>query len=249
MDANWTSPFGFGAWAWEAGLLGSPVSGPGLTMIDATYAYGFGRLYGLLPADTAGGFPDDFYSSAYNAETGMAGLAGQSYRDQGILNYEFMLANTQSGPFSWWESSSAPDPASPWVGVHPGSGQGSSPHAWGIAGANKVLLDSLVAQETSGAVVVLVADRASDLGHELPDDGRSTARTHHRRLGSTHHLVPARHRPRSCPLRAPFLPSQRGCQHQRQRGSVRWDRHRSTECAFCDRDAAQIGGLTRVRPG
>jgi hypothetical protein len=154
MDANWTSPFGFGAWAWEAGLLGAPVSGPGLTMIDATYAYGFGRLQGLLPADTTGGFPDDYYSSAYNAESGMAGLASQSYRDQGILNYEFMLANSQSGPFSWWESSTAPDPASPWVGRHPGSGQGSSPHAWGIAGANKALLDSLVAQNASGALVV-----------------------------------------------------------------------------------------------
>jgi hypothetical protein len=153
-DANWTSPFGFGAWAWEAGLLGAPVNGPGLTMIDATYTYGFGRLEGLLPADTTGGFPDDFYSSAYNAETGMAGLASQGHRDQGILNYEFMLANTQSGPFSWWESSSAPDPGSPWVGPHPGSGQGASPHAWGIAGANKVLLDSLVAQETSGSLVV-----------------------------------------------------------------------------------------------
>ena len=77
MDANWTSPFGFGAWAWEAGLLGAPVSGPGLTMIDATYSYGFGRLQGLLPADTTGGFPDDYYSSAYNAETGLAGLASQ----------------------------------------------------------------------------------------------------------------------------------------------------------------------------
>jgi len=154
MDANWTSPFAFGAWAWEAGLLGAPVSGPGLTMIDATYDYGFGRLQGLLPADTTGGFPDDFYSSAYNAETGMAGLASQAHRDQGILNYEFMLANTQSGPFSWWESSTAPDPASPWVGRHPGGGQGSSPHAWGIAGANKALLDSLVAQNASGALVV-----------------------------------------------------------------------------------------------
>ena len=150
MDANWTSPFGFGAWAWEAGLLGAPVSGPGLTMIDATYAYGFGRLQGLLPADTTGGFPDDFYSSAYNAETGMAGLASPGHRDQGILDYEFMLADTQSGPFAWWESSSAPDPASPWVGMHPGAGQGASPHAWGIAGSNKVLLDSLVAQDGLG---------------------------------------------------------------------------------------------------
>ena len=67
-------------------------------MNDATYAYGFGRLYGLLPPDTTGAFPDDFYSSAYNAAQGTAGLASAAHRDQGILDYEFMLANSQSGP-------------------------------------------------------------------------------------------------------------------------------------------------------
>jgi hypothetical protein len=153
-DANWTSPFGFGSWAWEGSLLGATVTGPGLTLIDATYDYGFGRLRGLLPAGTTGGFPDDYYSSAYDAANGAAGLAGSTHRDQGIVDYEFMLAEGQSGPLSWWESSTAPDPSSPWVGHHPGAGQGSSPHAWGMAGANKVLLDSLVAQESSGALVV-----------------------------------------------------------------------------------------------
>jgi hypothetical protein len=153
-DANWTSPFGFGGWAWEGWLLGATRSGPGLTMIDATYEYGFGRLRGILPSGTTGGFPGDYYSSAYNAAQGSAALAGSRYRDQGIVGYEFMLSHSQSGPLSWWESSSAPDPASPWVGMHPGSGQGSSPHAWGMAGANKVLLDSLVAQRADGALVV-----------------------------------------------------------------------------------------------
>ena len=145
-DANWTSPLG--NWAWEGSLLGAPLSGPGLTMIEATYDYGFGRLRGLLPPGTTGGFPGDYYSSAYDAAQGTAGLAGTgtTHRDQGILDYEFMVTHSQSGPWSWWESSSAPNPSSPWVGEHPGSGQGSSPHAWGIAGANKVLLDSIVAQ-------------------------------------------------------------------------------------------------------
>ena len=153
-DANWTSPFGFGSWAWEGYLLGAPLSGPGLSMIDATYAYGFDRLLGILPPGTAGGFPGDYYSSAYNAAMGAAGLAGTTHRDQGIVGYEFMIAHSQSGPLSWWESSSAPDPGSPWVGRHPASGQGSSPHAWGMAGANKVLLDSLVAQRAGGQLVV-----------------------------------------------------------------------------------------------
>jgi hypothetical protein len=155
-DANWTSPFGFGGWAWEAGLLDAPVSGPGATLIDATYDYGFNRLKTLLPPDTTGGFPGDYYSSGYNAAQGSAGLASSAHRDQGIRDFEFMIEHGQSGPWSWWESSSAPDPHSPWVGKgnHPGTGQGSSPHAWGIAGSDKVLLDSIVAQRADGSVLV-----------------------------------------------------------------------------------------------
>jgi hypothetical protein len=164
-DANWTSPFG--NWAWEGGLLGAPRTGPGRTLIDATYAYGFGRLRGRLPPGTSGGFPDDYYSSAYNAAEGAAGLAGTRYRDQGILSYQFMIGHSQSGPYSWWESSSAPSP-SPWIGSHPAAGQGASPHAWGMAGANKVLLDSLVAQRSDGALIVGRGVPAGWLGGRTP---------------------------------------------------------------------------------
>jgi hypothetical protein len=153
-DANWTSPFGFGAWVWEAGLLGGEVTGPGATLVDATYDYGFGRLKGILPPNTTGGFPGDYYSSGYDAAQGAAGLAGTTHRVQGILDLKFMVAHGQSGPWSWWESSSEPDPRSPWAGSHPASGQGSAPHAWGIAGSDKVLLDSIVAQRTDGSVLV-----------------------------------------------------------------------------------------------
>ena len=182
-DANWTSPFGFGSWAWEGSLLGATLSGPGLTMIDDTYSYGFGRLRGVLPPDTTGGFPGDFYSSGYNAAQGAAGLAGSAYRDQGIRNYEFMLANSQAGPLSWWESSGAPDPSSPWVGRHPGSGQGASPHAWGMAGANKVLLDSLVAQRSDGALVVGRGVPASWLRAGRPISVANFPTTNGRRAG------------------------------------------------------------------
>jgi len=153
-DANWTSPFGFGGWAWNGYLLGAPLSGPGISLIDATYAYGFQRLKGTLPPDTFGGFPGDYYSTAYNAGMGSAGLASTAYRDQGILSYQFMIENSQSGPYSWWESSSAPSGDTPWIGEHPVAGQGSSPHAWGMSQANKVLLDSLVAQSFDGALIV-----------------------------------------------------------------------------------------------
>ena len=152
-DANWAAPFLFGRWAWDAQLLGAPVNGPGLQLIDSTYTYGFDRLKGKLPPGTFGGYPSDYFSTAYNGGYGSWGLASTRYRDEPVVAYQFMIASTQSGPYSWWESASAPV-VSPWIGIHPASGQGSSPHAWGIADANKALLDSLVAEESSGVLVV-----------------------------------------------------------------------------------------------
>jgi hypothetical protein len=154
QDANWAAPFLFGRWAWDASLFGADVRGPGVDLIDATYTYGFHRLAGMLPAGDVGGYPGAYYSNGYNAGYGSWGLASRDHRDQGILGYQFMIDHTQSGPYSWWESDSAPNPGSPWVGNHPATGQGSSPHAWGIAQANKVLLDSLVAQRSDGSVLV-----------------------------------------------------------------------------------------------
>jgi hypothetical protein len=163
-DANWMSPFG--RWAWDGYLFGATLNGPGISMIDATYAHGFQGLKGTLPPNTFGGFPVDYYySTAYNAGNGNPGLASKSYRDQGILSYEFMIRNSQSGPYSWWESSTAPSTSTPWIGRHPGAGQGSSPHAWGISQANKVLLDSLVAQRSDGDLIVGRGVPSQWIGH------------------------------------------------------------------------------------
>jgi hypothetical protein len=153
-DANWAAPFLFGRWAWDGYLFGAPLSGPGSTAIDATYDYGFGRLASALPPNTFGGYPTQYYSTAYNAGYGEWGLASRAHRDQGILSYQFMIANGQSGPYSWWESQQFPNPGSPWAGTHPEAGNGSSPHAWGMANANLVLLDSLVAQRSNGTLIV-----------------------------------------------------------------------------------------------
>ena len=179
-DANWTSPLG--GWAWEGSLLGATLSGPGVSMIDATYDYGLARLKGKLPPNTFGGFPGDYYSSAYNAGNGIAGLASQHHLDQGIMSYEFMIASSQSGPYSWWESSSAPSTHTPWIGRHPASGQGSSPHAWGMSTANKVLLDSLVAQRTDGTLVVGRGIPAQWLGSGPPISVTNFPTTSGRRL-------------------------------------------------------------------
>ncbi len=153
-DANWAAPFLFGRWAWDGYLFGAPLSGPGISLIDATYDYGFARLAGKLPPNTFGGYPTQYYSTAYNAGYGEWGLASTAHRDQGILSYEFMISNGQSGPYSWWESQQFPNPGSPWTGTHPEAGNGSSPHAWGMANANMVLLDSLAAQRADGSLIV-----------------------------------------------------------------------------------------------
>ena len=153
-DANWAAPFLFGRWAWDGSLFGAPLSGPGVSLIDATYKYGFTRLAGKLPPDTFGGYPTQYFSTAYNAGYGEWGLASNDYRSQGIASYQFMIANGQNGPYAWWESQQFPNPGSPWTGVHPEAGNGSSPHAWGIANANMVLLDSLAAQRSDGRLVV-----------------------------------------------------------------------------------------------
>jgi hypothetical protein len=179
-DANWMSPLG--AWAWDASLFRATVNGPGATMIDATYDYGFARLKGKLPPNTFGGFPGDYYSTGYNAGYGTAGLASQHHRDQGILSYEFMIANSQSGPYSWWESSSAPSTHTPWLGRHPATGQGASPHAWGMSQANGVLLASLVAQRTDGALVVGRGVPARWLGGDRPISVTNFPTTDGRRL-------------------------------------------------------------------
>ena len=153
-DANWAAPFLFGRWAWDGYLFDAPLSGPGISLIDATYDYGFARLAGQLPPNTFGGYPTQYYSTAYNAGYGEWGLASTDHRDQGILSYQFMISNGQSGPYSWWESQQFPNPGSPWAGTHPEGGNGSSPHAWGMANANLVLLDSLVAQRADGSLII-----------------------------------------------------------------------------------------------
>ncbi|WP_375484942.1 hypothetical protein [uncultured Jatrophihabitans sp.] len=153
-DANWAAPFLFGRWAWDGYLFDAPISGPGSSLIDATYDYGFGRLKGILPANTLGGYSPTNYSTGYNAGYGEWGLASDHHRDQGILGYQFMIDHTQSGPYSWWESVAAPDPSSPWAGSHPSAGAGASPHAWGSATANLTLLDSLVAERGDGTLIV-----------------------------------------------------------------------------------------------
>ncbi|WP_214104162.1 hypothetical protein [Acrocarpospora catenulata] len=150
-DANWASMFLFGRWNWNGLLFGAAQTGPMATLVDATYDYGFAHLSGLDP-HTYGGYPG--YSTAYNAGYGEAGLASARHRTEGIYGYQFMVSNTQSGPFSWWEGIPTAGTTNWSPGNHATSGTGSSPHMWGQTNASKVLLNSLVAEKSNGQVIV-----------------------------------------------------------------------------------------------
>ena len=53
----------------DGSLFGAPLSGPGISLIDASYSYRFGRLAGKRPANTFGGYPTQYWCTAYNAGT------------------------------------------------------------------------------------------------------------------------------------------------------------------------------------
>ena len=159
LDGNWAAPGGYTNYAWHGYLLGADVAGPGTksmaTWLDDTLSYGFGRTTGVVPPTTFGGYPGEgFYSTAYNAGYGAWGLASTRYRDESILAAEFMLANDQAGPYAWWGGSAAPADTTPWIGNHPSSSGGSSPHSWGISLAAQGLIDSLASQMASGTLIV-----------------------------------------------------------------------------------------------
>jgi hypothetical protein len=256
-DANWAAPFLFGRWAWDGYLFGAPRSGPGISLIDATYDYGFGRLAGHLPPNTFGGYPTQYSSTAYNAGYGEWGLASAKHRNQGILSYQFMITNGQSGPYSWWESQQFPNPGAPWTGTHPEAGNGSSPHAWGMANTNLVLLDSLVAERADGSLIVGRGVPSAWLGSsqpislaKVPTTRRSPPRAEHPCQRHLSHLDPVRAGTR----RASTVPAACVCgQHrQRQRGlSQRGNRngHPAPERADGDGAAEARRGLTRGHAG
>ncbi|MEU9889759.1 hypothetical protein [Sphaerisporangium sp. NPDC051011] len=163
-NANWGSMLMFGRWNWDGYLFGAAQSGPMASLLDSTYDYGFAHLSGL-PAHTFGGYPG--YSTSYNAAYGEAALAGTKYRSEGIYAYEFMINNTQSAPFSWWEGIPTVGTTNWSPGTHATSGSGSSPHMWGQTNASKVLLDSLIAEKSNGQALV---------GRGIPNEWLSSGR-------------------------------------------------------------------------
>jgi hypothetical protein len=158
LDGNWAAPGVYTNEAWHGYLMGAKVSGlAGRSMaawLDSTLSHGFAGTAGVVPPTTFGGYPGEgFYSTTYNAGYGAWGIGSTRYRDESILANEFMLANDQSGPYAWWEGSAAPADTTPWIGNHPSSAGGASPHSWGISLAAQGLLDSLASQMANGTLI------------------------------------------------------------------------------------------------
>jgi hypothetical protein len=153
-DANWASMFLFGSWAWQGYLFGAPQDGTMLSHIDSTYSYGFSRLSDKgFEKNTFGGFTG--VCSAYNAGYGSAALRGEKYRDIGINAYIYMLENSQSAPYSWWENANSFGKDNTLNGYrYVNSGWGSCPHMWGQALATNVLLDSLICEKSDGTLII-----------------------------------------------------------------------------------------------
>lgn len=145
-DSNWAANQFFGQNPWDlmlvggnpTGLIGSP------TQIDNTYAFGYGRLQGILPYPTCGAFTG--YSTAYNTTYGQAGLMGTKYRDLALTSYAWQIQNTTGGPNAWWEAEVNPDSNNPWSGSHAPPEFGAIPYAWPLAGQTLALQDAIVAQ-------------------------------------------------------------------------------------------------------
>lgn len=154
-DANWASALLCGRWAWDGYLFGADQDSFMIDLIDNTYTNGFENRLDLT--DTIynfGGYPHGYFSSAYNAGYASTALRGEEYRDAGIKAYQFMINESMSGPYGWWEGVDYPDEDSPWDIDHAAGGGGSCQHMWGQSTATKVLFDSLIAEKSDGTVII-----------------------------------------------------------------------------------------------
>lgn len=155
-DANWASMFLFGRWGWDGYLFGADqANSEQISLIDDTYRHGFERRAEVSDSMyNFGGYPHGFYSSAYNAGYASTALRGEAYRDAGIKSYQFMIQNSMSGPFGWWEGAGYPNPDSQWDIPHASGGGGSCQHMWGQSTATKVLIDSLIAEKIDDKIMI-----------------------------------------------------------------------------------------------
>ena len=158
-DANWAAPGVYFNWAWNGYLLGAPMTGPdGGTVadwIDKTLSYGFGRVKGMLPANTFGGYPGEGFFDRLQRRirrlgAGQQQLPRRGHPLAGVPHQQrpgrAVLLVGGLGPAEHDDAVDREPPVQ--------CGGGASPHSWGIAMGDLGLLDSLVSQRTDGSLIV-----------------------------------------------------------------------------------------------
>lgn len=151
-DGNWAAQYLFGRWNWDGYLFGAEQDSWLLDLTDQTYDYIVEQKSTVFDSPyTMGGYPG--FSSAYNAGYFSAALSGEKWRDGGIEAYLWMINNSMSGPYSWWESIDDPSDSALWDRDCTVSGGGSCQHMWGQSTATKVLIDSFFAEKADGTII------------------------------------------------------------------------------------------------
>lgn len=155
--------FAFGAWPWDGYLWNLP-QGTMPSRIDASYKW-LSRNQGFksphIWAEPWGGSLDHpAFFSYYSVGATCGMLRGNNWRGEGIRAFQFMIQHAQQGPRSYWECATMPD-ESRWNGIHPHSGYGDCPHIFGAALAEKVLVESLLAERSDGSIII---------GRGIPDE-------------------------------------------------------------------------------
>lgn len=154
-DGNWGAHYLFGRWDWDGYLFGADQNSWLLERTDATYDYIIAQKSAVFDSPyNMGGYPHGFYSSSYNAGYFSAALSGEKYRDGGIEAYLWMINNSMSGLYGWWEGVAYRDETTNlWDRASSNGGGGSCQHMWGQSTATKVLLDSFLAEKADGSVI------------------------------------------------------------------------------------------------
>ncbi len=188
-DANWAAPFLFGRWAWDGYLFGARITGPGSSLIDATYDYGFGRLRGKLPREHARRLPDQLLQHRLQRRVRRVGSGQQGPPRPGDPRLRVHDRQRAERAVLVVGEPAVPEPGRA-VGRHPpGGGQRVGAARVGIANANLVLLDSLVAQRADGALIVGRGVPNAWIARQLADRGDERARRRRRASGRAHHAA------------------------------------------------------------
>ncbi|WP_256285659.1 S-layer homology domain-containing protein [Pseudoflavonifractor phocaeensis] len=148
-DGSWVALYLPGQWSWDGYLFGAEQDSPLLELTDATYAAVLRQL-GDTPFNLGGG---SGFSTSRNAGYFSGALGGELYRAYGIEACKWMIDNTMSTPYGWWENPAEPTGDALWEGSHPLGGTGGCPHVSGQIANAQMLLDAFLAERADGTLI------------------------------------------------------------------------------------------------